>query len=180
MAMLEIDKLVAAIPGALRRDHVIVDQGADLAVGDERMVGRHMKLAVEYRVAIQNARLHAHLVVGLAKTPGVRQLQADHQTGIVPHCFAVRSHQGVAQGGNAGLAGGGHSELVGIGAAVMAHRHRFTAPDHLGPGQAEITPAADGVVGRPAILQTIPAFHRLDRKPIADGEFAHLQRHAQR
>ena len=121
---------------------------------------------------VEDARFHPHLVVGLAEAARVRQLQADDEPVVVAHRLAVRADQRVAQPRDGGLAAGGHHQLVGIGAAVVTHGHGLAAPDQLGAREAEVAPAPDRVVGRPAVFVAIPAFHRLDREAVADRERA--------
>ena len=180
VTVLQVDEVEADVARVLRGDHVVVDELADVAIAHQRIVGRETELAIEDRMPIEDHRLHPRLVVGLAEASRVRELQSDHEIVVVAHRLAVPRHERLAHRRDLGLGGFGHQQLVGIGAAVVAHRDRFAAPDHLGAGEAEVAPAADGVLGRSSILEAVPSFHRLDRETIADGELARRERRAER
>ena len=67
VAVLDVDEIVAALLGALGRDHVVVDQPLDLVVADHRPARRIAELAVEQRVVIGDDRLELGVVVRLAE-----------------------------------------------------------------------------------------------------------------
>ena len=176
VAMLEINELKTAIPGALGSHHEVVDQLADLAVAHDHDVLLGAELAVQQRVVVEHTGLHPRIVIGLAETARMGELQTDHEILVVSHGLAVRLHQRFAQAGDVGLVAGVHDQLARIGTAVMAHRHGLATPDHFGPGQTEMSPATAGVVAGAAVGCAIPTLHRVNGIAVANGEGAHLQR----
>jgi hypothetical protein len=146
MAVLEVDKIKAALLGPFGGHHKVIDQATNVAVAEHLDVFRWTKSAVEQGVAVQNPWLHARIVIGFAKTARVGQLQAHDQACIAAHGFAMRTQQGLTQVGNVWGGVGVDHQLPGVGAPVMAHGHRFATPNEFGPGSAKAVPAPAGVV----------------------------------
>ena len=103
-----------------------------------------------------------------SEAAGVRQLQADQQVVGAAEVLAV-GRQRASRRAARSASVLGEQELVGVGAAVVAHGDRLAAPDQLGPAQAEVPPAPPRQVGRPAVDGAVPALHRQDGEAIADG-----------
>lgn len=61
----------------------------------------------------------------------------------------------------------GH-KLIRIGAAFVAHSHRFAAPDELRSASPESLPSAKCMVAGIAVARSVPSFHRLHRETIAN------------
>ena len=131
-------------------------------------------------MVIGDDRFELGVVVRLAETAGMRELQSDDDVVLAAGRFLVRGDCDVAQTGDVALALRGHRELFWIGAAIKAHRAGFAAPDQFGAAQAETLPTALGVFGRLAVALTVPAFHRMDRQPVADFHAVDFERLRQR
>ena len=68
------------------------------------------------------------------------------------------------------------SELIGIGTAVRADRHRFTTPDQLRAAAARSVASAGSSDRSACRPRAVPAFHRQDAEAIADSDAIHLDR----
>ena len=132
VTMFDVDEIVAAGLGALGGDNIVVDQRLDFVVGDHRPVRRIAEFAVEQRMVIGDDRFELGVVVRLAETAGMRELQSDDDVVLAAGRFLVRGDCDVAQTGDVALALRGHRELFWIGAAIKAHRAGFAAPDQFG------------------------------------------------
>ncbi len=176
VAMLEVDEIVAAIARKARRAHEILDEPGDVVVAQHRPVVRNAVLAVEQGMPVGDHRLEALVVVRLAETAGMGELQADDEAAVVAHGGAVGCDERLAQPGDRALGRLRQDQLVGVGAPVMAHRHRLAAPHELRAALAEALPAPHRVGRGRAIRFSVPALHRVDGEAVADGEALHGQR----
>jgi hypothetical protein len=79
VTVLEVDEIESGPPRPPGRLHEIVYQPSDFVVGQHRMIGGDMELAIQNRVAIEDHRLTTAVCVGSGEPAGVRQLQADQQ-----------------------------------------------------------------------------------------------------
>src|SRR5437667_8806701 len=98
----------------------------------------------------------------------MRQLKADDQIIRVAKTARVRLDQGLAQLCQAGLVGFIDDELIGIGASIRPHGHRFPAEDELRAALAESLPTPKHLWSHAPCCGPIPAFHRLNGVAIAD------------
>ncbi len=110
----------------------------------------------------------------------MRELQANIQVVGPAEVALVSFHEQGAQGLDLAKIGIVDQELVGIGAAVLAHRDRLAAPDHLGTTEAEVFPTATRQIRWLTVLTAIPTFHGQDREPIANRSPPPLVRSRQR
>ncbi len=129
VTMLDVDEVVTAKLGALRRDHEIFDQALDLVVADHRPAGRIAEFLVEQRMVIGDDGFEFGIVVRFAEAAGMGELQTDDEVVLAAGRFLVRVDQDLAQLGDILLAPLGHRELLRIGAPVGPHRAGFAAPD---------------------------------------------------
>src|SRR6476620_5129078 len=91
-------------------------------------------------------------------------------------CFGERAQQlRDAASGWIGIAVD-DANLIGIGAAILAHRERFPAPDQLRPALPEMLPASNRVLARLATRRPIPSFHRMDAPAVADAKSVDIDR----
>jgi hypothetical protein len=108
-------------------------------------------------------RLGPVVHVGAAEAPGVSELHADEQP-VVRTCGThVLLDENAAQAGQASTRVLGGDNLIGIGPAVVAHRHGLAAPDQFCATAAKALPSPDREFAGTAVRRTIPAFHGLDR-----------------
>ena len=168
--MLDVDEIETTGLRPLGRYDEILHQPLDLVVADDRAVGRIAELAIQQRMAIGDDRFELGIVVRLAETARMGELQTDDDiVAVFAGRFLVRGDDAFAHLGDVALALLGHDELLGIGAAVGAHRTSLAAPQQLGAGQAEAPPATFGILGRAAVALAVPAFHRMNGKTMTDG-----------
>jgi len=108
------------------------------------------------------------------------ELQTDQQIGTGP-IHLMLGYERLPQAGQLAQVGLVDEQLVGIGPAVVAHRHRLPAPDQLRAARAEPAPAPQRQLARAAIRGPVPAFHRQDRETVAgDGAAGQVIRPRQR
>src|SRR5215467_4933758 len=79
-------------------------------------------------------------------------------------------HEHAAQPAQTGVCALGRQQLIGIGTSLLRYGHGFTSPDQLAPAASKPSPAAERVLGRVPVGHAIPALHRLDSDPVADGK----------
>ena len=178
VAVLDIDPGEA---GALRqtgRVDEVLDQAGDLVVAeqDRVVVGRDAELRVQQGMTVERARLHRPAGVGAAEAAGVRQLQADAEVVDRAEALAVGLDEGLAQAGDGGQGRLVEQQLVGVGAALVAHGDGLPAPDELGAAEAEASPAADRQLRGLAVERPVPALHGQDAPAVADGPEVAVQR----
>ena len=178
VAVFQVNELKTTVPSTLGCHHKVIDQLANLAVRHDDDVFLWAKAPIEQRVLVQHPGLHAAFKVGLAKTPRVGQLQANHQVFVAAHAFAVGLYQALSQLRDTQLCLRVHDQLLGVGATIVTNRDRFATPDHLGARTAKQRPAAARVVRRAAICQSVPAFHGVNG--VAVAEFEPRNRHGLR
>src|SRR5690606_30696790 len=86
--------------------------------------------------------------IGTAKPPGVGELQSNEEIIHRTEILVMYLPQGVKERLNSGLVLFTDHKLVRIRPSIMAHRHRFSAEDHLCTGHAKMPPAAQGELRR--------------------------------
>ena len=64
--------------------------------------------------------------------------------------------------------------LVWVGPTVGLNRGSLASPDELGPTEAEVAPAAEGVLRGGTVRVGVPPFHGVDAPAVTDHEAAHL------
>lgn len=112
----------------------------------------------------------------------MRQLQADKLlVALATRLGGTRTQLCQQAGhGRARVVVGIEIQLSIVGAAVALHSERFATPDQRGTRTAEVAPAPQRQVRRATIDGTVPAFHRVARKTIAEGLTMHFDRLRQR
>ena len=80
----------------------------------------------------------------------------------------VRFHQPFTQGLQTAQRVFLDHQLVGVGAPIVAHRHRLSAPDQLCAAESKIGPAPLGHLGRATIFCAVPTLHRQHAEAVAD------------
>ena len=180
MAMLEVDELIAAGLRLFGGPDVIFDQAADLVVRHHGPRIRIAELPVEDRMAVEDLRLESRVVVRLAETARMGELQADDEAVVAARCRAMCGDQRLAQLRDPGLGVVGEIELARIGAPVVPHRDRLAAPDQLATALAETLPAPKGVLARIAVGLSVPALHRIDAEAVADAHPVEFERPPER
>src|SRR5215831_8783825 len=98
----------------------------------------------------------------------MRQLKTDKQTVIASAFTSMFGHERFSQVFNIAYRVAVNQELIGIRAAVLAHRNGFPSPDEFCSACAEVAPSADRQFAGPAVRRAVPAFHRLNRETVAD------------
>src|SRR5215470_12291114 len=69
-----------------------------------------------------------------------------------------------------------NQKLIGIRAAVFAHRNRFPSPDEFCAARSEMAPPADRQFAGPSVRRAVPAFHRLNRETVSDACAVNIDR----
>jgi hypothetical protein len=82
VAMLSVDKIEPQFPSHSRRAVVVLDDAADLPVGEDGIVRRQSHPPVQNRMTIKDAGLRPVEHVGSAEAPGVCELHADEQAAV--------------------------------------------------------------------------------------------------
>src|SRR5207247_1592681 len=75
VAVLQVEELEPEFTRETSRADIISNDAADLSICEERVVRRDAELAVQDRMAIQDARLHPVLPVRPAEPPRMRELE---------------------------------------------------------------------------------------------------------
>ena len=124
-------------------------------------------------MGVEDRRLQL-LAVGAAEAAGVRELQADVEIvgAVRAEARRVRGDQRLAQAHEIGQRVLVDDELVGVGAAIVAHGGRLPAEDQLGAAEPEPLPAPERQLGGMAVERAIPALHRQDAEAVAEREAA--------
>src|SRR5262249_61927395 len=60
-------------------------------------------------------------------------------------------------------------KLIGIRAAVLAHRNGFPSPDEFCAACSEMAPPSDCQFAGTSVRRAVPAFHRLNRETVSDA-----------
>src|SRR5437868_1521707 len=93
VAMFDVHKIRARLPGNARGANVIFDEFIDLRVRENLRIRRDAKFCVEDRMSKRNARLEPALVIGFAKPPRMRQLKSDHQILRASESLAMNTNE---------------------------------------------------------------------------------------
>ena len=78
MAVFNIHKISTDIPGNFRSFNVILDKLLDLGVRPDLGIALDFELLVEERMPIGDVRFEAKLIVWLAESPRVCELETDY------------------------------------------------------------------------------------------------------
>src|SRR5437867_12883938 len=92
-------------------------------------------------MAVQNLGLQAVFEVWAAEPAGVGELEPDQQIVVALEALPVRANQFFPDAGEFLLSFGPDPQLVGVGAAFMAHGDGLSAPYQLGAALSEVHPA---------------------------------------
>src|SRR6266567_6701288 len=107
----------------------IFDDGADLAVGKNRKVGRQSQSVVQDRMVINDSRLRPVVRIWPAESSGMRQLQSDHESFNRTCCAAMLFDQRVAQLRQSRARMLRNHQLIRIRAALVRNSNGFASPD---------------------------------------------------
>src|SRR5689334_4799907 len=141
MAVLDIHKVSADVPGDLSGRDVIADQGIELSVGKYLALAGDPKLSIQERVTDGNVQIELRFVVGLAEPARVSEMETKHEIVRIAVSFLMRGDERQTQFCEVGLVRRGQNQLVGIGPSIGAHGHGFATPDQLGAALSEPPPA---------------------------------------
>src|SRR5882762_81677 len=180
VAVFDVHKVEAQLPGHFGRTMEIFDDGVNLGVREQRMVVRKTQPPVQNGVVIQDARLAAGIRIGTAETPGVRQLQPDQQSVLGAGGPAVFFDQRRSQLSQTFLGVRSDHELIRIGASFVRDRDGLSTPNQLGAAAPKTLPAPERTLRGLAIERSVPAFHGLHGNPVADLDCAVSERPQER
>ena len=169
VAVLDVHEVGAAVAGHAGGPDVAADELLDIGVRQHLVVGGHVELLVEDRVAVGHAGFPALLVMRAAEAAGMRQLEADHEVVDRTPAGEVLGLEDTHELGDAGAVLLVDDELVHVRPPVGAHGHGLGAADQLSAARAEALPASLHLFGDPAGRGAVPAFHRVDGDTVADG-----------
>src|SRR6476660_10306743 len=92
----------------------------------------------------------------------VCQLKTDKQTVIASAFTSMFGHERLSQVLGVAYVVAVNQKLIGIRAAVLAHRNGFSSPDEFCAARSEVAPPADRQFAGPSVRRAVPAFHRLN------------------
>ena len=129
-------------------------------------------------MVVGDAGFEAVFAVGSAEASGVGELQAEEEVvgGVGATLFAVAVEECLGEALHGLEVFGSVVELVWVGPALGDDGEGFAAPDELGSGESEVSPASNGVLRGGAVGFGVPAFHWMDAPAVADGAVAYLDR----
>ncbi len=149
MTRLGVDELIAAVVGEPRRRDVVVDEAVELGVGQApaRRSGNRLSRIGWWQAASGAGTFQTS---GRANRPECVICRPRYRSpsAFDPKCSRCARDELVAQRGDRLLGRGRQHQLVGIGAAIVADGHRFSAPHQLRAALAEIPPSAARQVAR--------------------------------
>src|SRR5271168_2402343 len=123
-------------------------------------------------MAVEDTRLEMPLLIRTTVTARMGQLQSDQQSIIRSGSSAMLFDERLSKARETGPRVRSGHELIGIGAAFVAHRYGFAAPDQFRPATPESLPSAKSMFAGIAVARSVPAFHGLDSEAIADFDAA--------
>src|SRR5689334_13999337 len=97
MAVLNVDKIKAQLPGSFPCMMKIFDNRFNLRVGEKWIIAWQPQSAVQYRMVIKDARLGPVAPVWPAESPGMSQLQANEESVLRTRCPQMLFNQHPAQ-----------------------------------------------------------------------------------
>src|SRR4051812_10821357 len=100
--------------------------------------------------------------MGPAEPARVRELKAYHQVLCGAEVLGMRRLENPDQFLQAPFILLADDQLIGVGASVRSHRHRFGTADDLRPTLAKSPPASSHLLRHPARRRAVPAFHGMD------------------
>jgi len=127
--MFDIYKVEAQLPCQPPGADEVLDNHANLSIGEHGIAGGQTHPPIQDWVVIQNARLGPVLRVRAAVTPRIGQLQANQQAIIRTHCSPMFLNQRRPQARQAFLRMLGNQKLIWIRAPVVTYRDRLPSPD---------------------------------------------------
>src|SRR5215467_6987014 len=77
-------------------------------------------------------------------------------------------HEGLSQAFNVAHRVVANQKLIGIRAAVLAHRGGFSSPDQFCAARSKVAPPADRQFAGPSVRRAVPAFHGLNRETVSN------------
>ena len=140
----------------------------DLSVGNNA-IRSAVEFFVQQRMGVCCAGFQFCIIIGVGKTPGVSQLQADAEIVCRSEFCGMDLPHFLQQTGDFFIGGGGHGQLPGVAFCRVHDRTRFHAEEQFGAALRKMQPAAAGQFAGGPVRLTIPPFHRQDRPAVANG-----------
>ena len=162
-----IDKLESGFMGKAGGFNEASDDPFHFGIGNHIIFGR-MKFFIQKRVRIGGHGLQSGIIVGVAETAGVGQLQTDEKIIGGSEFRSVSGDHFIVKFFKIADIVAGEHHLPGIALTGLSYRAGFASEKQFCSGGGKIHPPPPGKFTGRTIRQTIPTLHRQNAPAVAD------------